>query len=152
MNDKLWDAKLKLWLKKTGADVRRAGQDIRVEAERLLAEVKDPQRQAKVKEGLKDFGGWARKTAEELAELVEKGAKKAEGALNQASDKVVDFTTGSDASAPSATPPSPPPRMDLEGAAPSAPAKKSIGGAKKKKAPTAAKAPGKKSLGRKGDS
>jgi hypothetical protein len=151
MNDKQWDAKLKVWLKKTGADVRRAGQDIRVEAEKLLAEVKDPERQAKVKEGLKDFGGWARKTAEELAELVETGVKKAEGALTQASDKVVDFTTG--APAPSATPPSPPPVMDTAPAAPPSPAKKSIGGAKKKKpAAAAAKPTAKKPLGRKGES
>src|SRR3954470_7880128 len=91
MNQSQWDEKLKSFLKKTGDDVKRAGNDIKAEAEKLLKEVQDPDRQAKVRAGMKDFGGWAKKTAEEMAELMETGVKKAEVALSKATDKVVDF-------------------------------------------------------------
>jgi hypothetical protein len=153
MNETQWDAKLKSFLKKTGEDVKRAGNDIKSEAEKLLKEVQDPERQAKVKAGMKDFGGWARKTAEEMAELMETGVKKAEVAINKATDKVVDFAVGqkpgekksagsakaqaaaeSGPAIPDPTPPN----------APSKPAKKSIGGKKRKpaaKKATAAKKP-----------
>src|SRR4051794_2069096 len=94
MNDSQWDAKLKSFLKKTGEDVKRAGNEIKSEAEKLLKEVQDPDRQAKVKAGVKDFGGWARKTAEEMATLMETGVKKAEVALGKATEKVVDFAAG----------------------------------------------------------
>jgi hypothetical protein len=94
MNQTQWDEKLRSFLKKTGEDFKRAGNDIKTEAEKLLKEVKDPDRQAKLKAGVKDFGGWARKTAEEMAELMETGVKKAESALTRATDKVVDFTVG----------------------------------------------------------
>ena len=134
MNQTQWDEKLKSFLKKTGEDVKRAGAEIKVEAEKLLKEVQDPERQAKVKAGMKDFGGWARKTAEEMAELMETGVKKAEVAINKATDKVVDFAAGkpgqknepqsaAPASTPDPTPPNPPAAKA---------AKKSIGGKKKK--------------------
>ena len=154
MNQTQWDEKLKSFLKKTGEDVKRAGNEIKTEAEKLLKEVKDPERQAKVKAGMKDFGGWARKTAEEMAELMETGVKKAEVAINKATDKVVDFAVGqkpgqkgaaptSDAGAhagpaiPDPTPPN----------APARPAKKSIGG-KKRKAAAKKPTPAKKSMGK----
>jgi len=142
MNDTQWDAKLKAFLKKTGEDVKRAGADIKVEAEKLLKEVQDPERQAKVKAGMKDFSGWARKTAEEMAELMETGVKKAEVALTKATDKVVDFASGGPpgqapkaaAPAPDPTPANPPSK------------KKSIGGKKRKSA--AKKTSAKKPLGK----
>lgn len=151
MNQTQWDEKLKSFLKKTGEDVKRAGNDIKSEAEKLLKEVKDPERQAKVKAGMKDFGGWARKTAEEMAELMETGVKKAEVAINKATDKVVDFAVGQKpgekaepgarAKAAPATPDPTPPD------APAKPARKSIG--VKKRKPAAKKAAvSKKSLGK----
>lgn len=150
MNESQWDAKLKSFLKKTGEDVKRAGNDIKVEAEKLLKEVKDPERQAKLKAGMKDFGGWARKTAEEMATLMETGVKKAEVAINKATDKVVDFAAGQKTVAkaepipdPAPTPANAPP----DSAAPAKPAKKSIGGVRRKgsgkKSPTAKKSIGK---------
>ena len=51
------------------------------EAERLIAEAKDPERARKIKEGLNEVGTWAKKTAEELAGYVETGVKKAEVVL-----------------------------------------------------------------------
>ncbi len=145
MNQTQWDEKLKSFLKKTGEDVKRAGNEIKTEAEKLLAEVKDPERQAKLKAGMKDFGGWARKTAEEMAELMETGVKKAEVAINKATDKVVDFAVGQKPtsrsaaaeSVPDPTPPDSPARS----------AKKSRGGKKRKVPAKKASAP-KKPLGK----
>src|SRR3990167_1741599 len=118
MNDSQWDAKLKSFLKKTGDDFKRFGNDVKDEAQKLLTEVQDPKRQEKLRKGLKDVGVWARKTAEEVATLVETGVKKAEGAIGKATDFVV--KPGDEAgppkqaraSAPAPTPPSPPPEME----------------------------------------
>ena len=117
MNKSEWDSKLKSFLKKTGEDFKRAGNDIKAEAEKLLREVQDPERQAKVKAGMKEFGTQARKAAEQMAELMETGVKRAEGVLNKATDKVVDFTVGQNAARspmeatpnPDPTPPNGPP-------------------------------------------
>ncbi len=156
MNQSQWDEKLKSFLKKTGEDVKRAGNDIKAEAEKLLKEVQDPERQAKVRAGVKDFSGWARKTAEEMAGLMETGVKKAEVALNKATDKVVDFTVGKPGqtrsepvSAPDPTPPDAPssePRHPPAEPKAAKVAKKSIGGKKRK--PAAKKTAAKKSLGK----
>lgn len=105
MNDREWESKLKGFLKKTQSELQRAGSDIREEANKLIKEVQDPNRQAKVKAGLKDFSSWARKTAEEVATLVEDGVKKAEGAINKATDRVTDFATKETAPNPDPTPP-----------------------------------------------
>ncbi len=143
-----WDKRLKSFLTKTQQDLKRAGNDMRTEAERLLKEVKDPERQAKVKAGLKDFGQWARKTAEDVAGLVETGVKKAEVAIR-------DVTQAKPGEAP--PPPAPTPRdaappMHEEPAPPpkaAKPASKSIGPKKGKKSPAAAKQ-AKKTIGRPG--
>lgn len=82
MNDN-WEEKLKSFVNKAGDELKRAGIEIRAEAEKLITEVKDPERQRKVKEGLKDFGDWAKQTAEEFGQMVEQGVKKAEVAFRQ---------------------------------------------------------------------
>jgi len=156
MNDSQWDAKLKSFLKKTGDDFKRFGADVKEEAQKLLTEVQDPKRQEKLREGLKDVGVWARKTAEEVATLVETGVKKAEGAIGKATDFVVKPVDGaqppapqktSQQAAPPATPPSPPPEMEE---APAAPPKKTVGKGAPKKKPTARKSTAsKKTIGKK---
>lgn len=151
-----WDGKLKGFLKRAGEDFKRAGNDIKEEAQRLMKEVKDPQGQEKIKEGLKDFGVWAKKAAVEMADLAETGFKKAEGAFRQAAESWTPPATptpsgeapGSDRAektAPASTPPSGPPEMDQP--APAAP-KKTIG---KKKPATAGSKPktAKKTIGKK---
>ncbi len=158
MNESQWDEKLRSFLKKTGDELKRAGADIKVEAEKLMKEVKDPERQDKVKKGLETFGVWARKTAEEVAHAVEVGVKKAEGAVRSAVD------TKPDGPAAAPVPDSPAPEAPAADAAPAEPMrhdtpvdtpavsdepkKKTIGASKKK---TAAKKPatGKKPLGKK---
>src|SRR3990167_3700151 len=120
MNDSQWDAKLKSFLKKTGDDFKRFGNDVKEEAQKFLTEVQDPKRQEKLREGLKDVGVWAKKTAEEVATLVETGVKKAEGAIGKASEKVNDFVVkptdapppAARTAPPAATPPSPLPQME----------------------------------------
>ncbi len=140
MVDTQWDEQLKQFLKRTGEDFKRAGADIRAEAQRLVKEVQDPERQAKMKEGLRELGSMARKAAEEVATAVETGVRKAEDAFKP---KGSPATTDEVQGAP--TPPSPPP-ADM--AAAPKPAPKSIGG-KRKKAAKAKSAAAPKSLGRK---
>ncbi len=121
-----------------------------------MTEVQDPERQQKLREGLKDVGAWANKTAKEVATLVETGVQKAEGALGKAHEKVNDFVVkpletaaGVEPTppAPAATPPSPPPQMD-EAPAPKPRAKKTVGKGPAKKKPAAKKSAAKKTIGK----
>jgi hypothetical protein len=153
MDQKEFQDKLKTFFKKTGDDLRRSARDIREEGEKLLKEVQDPERQARVRDGLREVGVWAKKTAIEVADLVEVGVKKAEGALNKAGDKVNDFAVGSapkEAPAPVEEPRHDTPADPIPAAQPSAPrtaARKSIGS--KKRAPKAKPAGVKKTVGKK---
>lgn len=158
MNDSQWDAKLKSFLKKTGDDFKKFGADVKEEAQKLLTEVQDPKRQEKLRDGLKDVGVWARKTAEEVATLVETGVKKAEGAIGKATDFVVKPVDAAPPAArkeasrpPAATPPSPPPQMDEPASPKPGPARKTVGKSGVKKKPAAAKkaAAPKKTIGKK---
>lgn len=113
-DDTAWDSQLKSFLKKTGDDFRRFGTDVKTEAEKLMAEVKDPTRQQKLRDGLKDVGVWAKKTAEDVATLVETGVKHAEDALVKASDRVNELVTqpvAPESSAPSAEKAATPPPL-----------------------------------------
>jgi len=162
MSDSAWDTKMKAFLQKTSADLKRLGRDVKEEAQKLMTEVKDPEKQAKLREGLKDVGHWARKAAEDVATVMETGVKKAEDAFRSASGKVNDFVTkevaGAEAKAaapqaapaPAATPPSHPPEMDEAPDEKPRPAKKTVG--PKKKKPAAKKpAAAKKTIGKKPD-
>jgi hypothetical protein len=93
-----------------------------------MEDVKDPEKQQKLREGLKDFGHLARKTAEEVATFAETGVKKAEGAIKKVivvqpppADGAPPDPTATPVDAapasfepppPAATPPSPPPEHD----------------------------------------
>jgi ribosomal protein L22 len=163
MSDSPWDLKMKAFLKKTGEDFKRFGNDVKSEAQKLMSEVQDPARQQKLREGLKDVGVWARKTAEEVAKVVETGVKKAEQTLVKAGDKMNDFVVkpmetaaGAEPPAPAKTPPSPPPQMDEADdhaepeAAPPKRTTKTVGkaGGKKKKAGSAPKKAARKTIGK----
>ncbi len=149
MADNLWDSKLKAFLKKTGDDFKRAGADMKQEAERLLAEAKDPERAKKIKDGLAEVSGWAKKTAEEFAGYVETGVKKAEGAIKEVVMKPAGAPTPAPARAEKAADPVPeaPVTAPAAPAAPAAKAKKTVGRGTKKSAPVK-KAGAKKPLGR----
>jgi hypothetical protein len=159
MNENQWDEKLKTFLKKTGDDLKRAGNDIKTEAEKLMKEVKDPDRQDKVKKGLASFQLWARKTAEEVAAVVETGVKKAEGAVRGAVDAPPagtapdgPVTAPSSQSEPASDTKVESMRHDTPVDTPAVsadPATKTIGGAKKKKASGKKAAAAKKPLGKK---
>ncbi|MEW5737826.1 MAG: transcriptional regulator [Myxococcota bacterium] len=155
MSDSAWDEKVRAFLKKTGEDFKRFGRDVKAEAQKLMTEVKDPERQQKLREGLKDVGHWARKTAEEVATVMETGVKKAEDAFRSASGKVADFATKEAAPPaprppePAPTPPSPPPEMEAP-ARPKA-AKKSVG-PRAKKSTARKSASAKKTIGKKAGS
>lgn len=102
MPDSPFDQKVKDFLKRTQAELQRATRDIKEEGQRILREVNDPATQAKVRAGLKDLSSWARKTAEEVADLADVGVRKAEGALKVASEKVKDFAATPVGSPPAA--------------------------------------------------
>jgi hypothetical protein len=151
MSDSAWDEKVRAFLKKTGDDFRRFGQEVKEEAQKLLNEVKDPARQQKLREGLKDVGHWARRAAEDVATVMETGVKKAEDALRSASATVQDLVrkepggAARESPAPAPTPPSPPP--DMDGPPEPKVAKKSVGPRAKK--PAAKKSTARKTIGKK---
>lgn len=148
-----WENKLKAFMKKAGEDFKRAGNDIKDEAQRLYQEVQDPETQAKLRERLKEVGAWAKQTGDELAVLLDQGAKKAEGVITKAADKVKDFATqpppGTRSPGTGAPPPSEPPKTEAAPAAPKGPAKKTVGRSGKKPA-AKKKASAKKPLGKSG--
>lgn len=157
MNDSQWDAKLKSFLKKTGDDFKRFGAEVKEEAHKLLVEVQDPARQQKLKEGLKDVGLWAKKTAEEVATLVESGVKKAEDALGKASERINDFAVKPmNESQAASTPPAPPPEMEaapVQAPTPVPPpaTRKTVGRGDAKKRSAAGRSSGtKKTIGKRG--
>lgn len=100
MNNRQWEDRLKTLFGRTAEELKRTGQDLRAEAERLLTEVKDPARQQKIREGLEDFSAWARKTAEDVASLVENQVKRAEDVVVKATDRVVSSVAGRSWSTP----------------------------------------------------
>jgi DNA repair ATPase RecN len=87
MADERWEEQFKQFLRKTGDDFRRAGEDVKAEAQRLFDAAVDPQKQQRVRDRLKELTGWARKTAEDVAGMVETAASKAEQVFHRTSDK-----------------------------------------------------------------
>jgi len=79
-DEKPWDQTLKDFLKRTGEDLKKAGEEIRAEAQKLIDEVRDPDTQQKIKDGLGNLGQWAKKSAEEAANKIEEVVKKADDA------------------------------------------------------------------------
>jgi hypothetical protein len=73
-----WQQQLKQFLNKAGEELKRTGEEIKAEAQRLMVEVRDPQKQQKMKEGLRDLSTWARRTADQAADLIDTAVKKAE--------------------------------------------------------------------------
>lgn len=152
-----WDSKFKGFLKKAQDDFKRVAVDVKSEAERLMKEVQDPKNQAKMKQGVQEASVWAKKTAEQLASLVEVGVKQAEGTLNEMKKqftKPIDEPSTGAATEPPPPAPTPrnaaPPEMEHAEPAEPKPPKKTMGrGATPKKAPPATAKPAKKSIGKK---
>jgi len=156
MADKKWENQLMDFIKRTGEELKRTGEEIKVEAQRLIDEVRDPSRQAKVKETLKDLRDKATAMTKEAGDLLESAVKKVEGAFDPS--KSEEGSKAQSASGPTpaevaeptpATPSSRPARkagktIGKKAGAKSAGAKKAAGA----KAPAAKKA-APKSIGRK---
>jgi|GEM_PF-1136846 hypothetical protein len=143
-----WDKQLMDFLKRTGDELKRTTDDLRGEAQRLLKEVKDPQNQTKVKEGLEQLRTWATVASKVAAEKIETAVHQVEGAVERAfkpeeggqegtGPRVSTATPPPQAptpAAPASTAPTEAPKADVQAAKKAAP--KSIG---RKKA--AAKSP-----------
>ena len=117
--------------------LKQKAEEIKAETQRLIDEVRDPQMQRKMKERLREFGTWAKETAEEAAERLEAAIKKAETAFTQ---RMEGSSTTSHTQAPS--------RADSTttsaasaGAGPASAGKKTVGKGKRS-------APGKKRAGK----
>lgn len=155
-----WEEQFKVFLKRAGDDLKRMGEDIRTEAGRLATDLKDPERQKKMREGLQDVGQWARRTANDVADLVEKGAQKAEVAFRNLSEQQQKAPAKDEPSretkrsSPTASRPETTARPAPAGAAKKAAPRKTVGPKKPaassaaKKKPARSAAP-KKSIGRK---
>lgn len=76
MSETQWDKRLFDFLKRTSDEIKS-------ETQRIVAEIQDPAKYKQVRENLREFGNWAKQTAEEAAEMVEAAIKKAETAFSQ---------------------------------------------------------------------
>ncbi len=82
-----WDEQFRAFLKRAGDDLKKMGEDLRTEAQRLVEQVGDPEKQEQVRAKAREVGVWAKQAAVEVAELVDKGAQKAEAALRNFSSR-----------------------------------------------------------------
>jgi hypothetical protein len=87
MPEKPWDQTLLDFLKRTGEDLKKAGEEIRAEAQKLVEDVRDPETQQKIKDGLGNLGQWAKKSAEDAASKIEEVVKKADDAWRGRAEK-----------------------------------------------------------------
>jgi hypothetical protein len=81
-----WDKHLMDFIKRTGEELKRSGEELKTEAQKLLVEVKDPAKQAKVKEGLDNLRTWAVATGKQAAERIEATARQVEDTIQKTFD------------------------------------------------------------------
>lgn len=147
-----WEKQLKEFIKRTSDELKRTGDELKVEAQRLLEEVRDPARQAKVKDALKDLREKATAMTKDAADKLEVAVRKVEDAVDTAFDR---NKADESAQAKPATPATPAAEEPAPASKPGRKTGKTIGkkaGAAKKaagaaKSPAGKKAP--KSIGRK---
>ena len=149
-----WDKHLMDFLKRTGEELKRTGDDLKTEAQKLLVEVKDPAKQAKVKEGLETLRSWAVVTGKQAAERIESAVRRVEETVEGAfenRDTTAPTPGENRTGAPRAAPTPPPARASepeprtAKKAAAKTGTQKSIGRKK-----TATKAPAKKAVAKTG--
>jgi hypothetical protein len=80
MPERPWDQTVVDFLKRAGEDLKKAGEDIRAEAQKLIDDVRDPETQQKIRDGLGNLGQWAKKSAEDAAGKIEEVVKRADEA------------------------------------------------------------------------
>lgn len=146
-NNERWERAVKSFINTATQEATRVGKDIKAEGERLIGEMKKPERQQQLKQNLREFKDWAKRTAEDLGQVVDEGFKKAETFVReQTNPKATAYSEAPKpkSSAPKAAAPT--------SARPSAP-KPSVGSAPTQPAPatTAPNSPkaAKKTVGRK---
>jgi hypothetical protein len=103
-----WEKQFKDFIKRASEDLKRTGEEIKVETQRLIGEVRDPARQAKVMEAFKDLRDKVATISKEAGEKVEAAMKKVEGAMENAFDK-------NKPEEPAKAQPGPPPRPSPPG-------------------------------------
>ncbi len=82
-----WDKQLKEVLKFTRDELKRTGDELKTHAQRLLEEVQDPDKQAKVREGLQTLRTWAVATGKQAADQIESAVRRVEETVEGAFDK-----------------------------------------------------------------
>jgi hypothetical protein len=150
-----WDKQLMDFLKRTGDELKRSGEELKDEAQRLLVEVKDPAKQAKVKEGLENLRTWAVATGKQAAERLEGAARRVEesiegavGGLNKDAPTPSEPATPPTSAAPATETPKAEP-LPAKKAAAKAGSQKSIGRKKPAAKAPAAKTPAAKTPAKK---
>jgi hypothetical protein len=134
MSDTQWDKRLFDFLKRTS-------EEIKAETQRIVSEIQDPEKHRQVKESLREFGNWAKQTAEEAADMVEAAIKKAETAFAQP----VGTAPGSNGKKDEKSQASPPSRPSGGSASPRTSTKKKSGGSKKSRSGAPSKTIGRRS-------
>jgi hypothetical protein len=142
MSEKDWDKRLLDFLKRTG-------DEIKVETQRLVEEVRDPATQQKVKESLREFGTWAKQTAEDAAQMMENAIRKAETAFTQKVDTLSTRTQEPAGGASNTAPTTPAPARSAESPGPRHPTtKKTVGKGKRSGARKSSPSASSKTIGK----
>lgn len=162
-----WEQQVKEFLQRAGTELRRTSEEMKGEAQRLMEELRDPSRQAKVREQFDELRVWARKATNEATRAVDVAVRKVESALTNEPKAKKAPKASAEEKAPKAAEPKPAAKKTVGKAAGTrakapaeAPAKKTVGKAagtktkakapaKAAKEPKAPKAPAKKTVGRK---
>jgi hypothetical protein len=67
--------------------LRRTGDDIKAESQRLIDELRDPEKHQMVRESLNDLSTWARRTAEEAQGFMNNAMERAENAFERVAER-----------------------------------------------------------------
>jgi hypothetical protein len=135
-----WQQQFQKLLARAGEEFKKTSEELKSEAQRLLVEVRDPANQKKVKEGLRDIGVWAKKAADQAAEVIDSAVKKAETTWKKDAPKK---------GAPAAAKPAAPRPSAEKASTEKAPAEKAAAEKPAAEKAPAQKAPAKKTVGKK---
>src|SRR3712207_848956 len=68
--------------------LKKTGEDLRAETQKLIDDLNNPEKQQRVREGLRELASWAKQTVGEVSERVEGVVRKAEGAITEGAGRV----------------------------------------------------------------
>lgn len=93
-----WEKQMRDFLKHVGDELKRTGEELKTEAQHLIEEVRDPKRQAQVRDELRKLSTWARETTRDAADRIEVAVRRVEDAFERRPG--AGFTSAPEAGAP----------------------------------------------------